>query len=121
MQAQFHGTFRDALNRVRNSAWATQQYVARVESDQGSTNVPSSLAGERIRTAYQLWRSVSDDLKGTDVEFQAGSLVQLFELMKPLTVVLEASRSWPSASPATCRAYREIPSLLTTMANAVSK
>jgi hypothetical protein len=77
--------FRDAVNRVRNSAWAAQRYVARKESDQGSTSVLSLLAGERIRAAYQLCRSISDDLTRTDIEFRAGSLVQLCEVMKALT------------------------------------
>ncbi len=81
--------FRDAVNRVRNSAWAAEQYVARKESDRGSTSVLSFLAGERIRVAYQLCRNISDDLTRTDIEFQAGSLVQLHEVMKSLTEQLE--------------------------------
>jgi len=47
--------FRDALNRVRTAAWAAQQYVARKETDQGSSSVLSLLVGARIRTTYQLW------------------------------------------------------------------
>jgi hypothetical protein len=77
--------FRDALNRVRNTAWAAQQYVARKETDQDSSSVLSFLAGERIRTAYHLCRVLSDDLKRTDIKFQAGSLVQLYEVTKALT------------------------------------
>src|SRR5208282_1541813 len=46
--------FRDALNRVRNTAWAAQQYVIRKESDHDSTSVLSLLAGERVRAAYHL-------------------------------------------------------------------
>ena len=77
--------FRDALNRVRNTAWAAQQYVARKETGQDSSSVLSLLAGERIRAAYHLCRAISDDLKRSDVEFQAGTLVQLNEVMKVLT------------------------------------
>ena len=76
---------RDALNRVRNTAWVAQQYVIRRESDQGSTSVLSLLAGERIRAAYQLCQALSDDLKRTDIEFQRGSLVQLYEVTNTLT------------------------------------
>jgi hypothetical protein len=75
----------DALNRVRNTAWVAQQYVIRKESDQDSTNVLSLLAGERIRAAYQLCHALSDDLKRTDIDFQRGSLVQLYEVTKTLT------------------------------------
>src|ERR1035438_3890942 len=76
---------RDALNRVRNTAWVAQQYVIRKESDQEPTSVLSLLAGERIRAAYQLCQALSDDLKRTDIEFQRGSLVQLYEVTKTLT------------------------------------
>ena len=81
--------FRDALNRVRNSAWAAQQYVARKETDRDSASVLSFLAGERIRAAYHLCRSIGDDLRRPDIEFQAGSLVHLREVTKALTEQLE--------------------------------
>lgn len=81
--------FRDALNRVRNAAWAAQQYVVRRENDQDPTSVFSLLAGERIRVAYQLCQALAEDLKGSDVEFQRGSLVQLYEVTKTLTEQLK--------------------------------
>jgi hypothetical protein len=77
--------FRDALNRVRTAAWAAQQYMACKETEQDSGSVLSFLVGARIRAAYQLCQAISDDLKRTDVEFQAGSLVQLYEATKTLT------------------------------------
>jgi hypothetical protein len=82
--------FRDALNRVRNAAWAAQQYVACKETGQDSSSVLSLLVGERIRATYQLCQGLSDDLKRTDIEVQAGSLVQLHEIMKALAEQLEA-------------------------------
>ena len=81
--------FRDALNRVRNTAWAAQQYVVRQESGQESTSVLSLLDGERIRAAYQLCQAVTEDLKRADIEFQRGSLVQLYEATKTLTATLK--------------------------------
>jgi hypothetical protein len=81
--------FRDALNRVRNTAWAAQEYVVRKENEQGSTSVLSLLAGERIRAIYQLCEVLTDDLKRTDIEFQRGSLVQLYEVTKTLTEQLK--------------------------------
>jgi hypothetical protein len=77
--------FRDALNRVRNTAWAAQQYVVRKETDQDSTSVLSLLAGERIRTTYQLCAALTEDLRKADIEFQRGNLVQLYEITKALT------------------------------------
>jgi hypothetical protein len=81
--------FRDALNRVRNTAWAAQQYVVRKETDQDSTSVLSLAAGERLRAAYHLCQALLDDLRGTDIEFQRGSLVQLHEITKTLTKQLK--------------------------------
>jgi hypothetical protein len=77
--------FRDALNRVRNTAWAAQQYIVRKETDQDSTSVLSLLAGERVRTAYQLCEALTEDLRKADIEFQRGSLFQLYEITKTLT------------------------------------
>ena len=73
--------FRDALNRVRTA----QQYVIRKETEQDSGSVLSLLFGERVRVTYQLCQAISDDLKRTDIDFQAGSLVQLREATKALT------------------------------------
>ena len=82
--------FRDALNRVRTAAWVAQQYVIRNETEPDSNSVLSFLVGERIRATYQLCQAISDDLKRTDVEFQAGSLVQLYEATKALTEQLKS-------------------------------
>ena len=81
--------FRDALNRVRTAAWAAQQYVIRKETEQDSGSVLSLLFGERVRVTYQLCQAISHDLKRTDIDFQAGSLVQLHEATKALTEQLE--------------------------------
>jgi hypothetical protein len=81
--------FRDALNRVRNVAWAAQQSIIRRDIDQDPSSVLSFLVGERVRAAYQLCQAIGDDLKRTDVELQAGSLVQLYEVMKALTEQLD--------------------------------
>jgi hypothetical protein len=85
LDPQILADFRDALNRVRNTAWAAQQYLAFKETEQDSGSVLSLLVGERIRVTYQLCQAISDDLKRTDIEFQTGSLVQLYEVTKALT------------------------------------
>jgi hypothetical protein len=75
--------------------------ATRKERNQDSTSVFSLMAGERIRAAYQLCRSISNDLQRTDIEFQAGSLVQLHEVMKALTQQLEGVigiHGWEPAS-----------------------
>ena len=82
--------FRDALNRVRTAAWAAQQSVIRNETEQDSNSVLSFLVGERIRATYQLCQAISDDLKRTDIDFQAGSLIQLQEVAEALTEQLNS-------------------------------
>jgi hypothetical protein len=77
--------FQDALNRVRTAAWAAQQYMSCKETEQDSGSVLSFLVGARIRATYQLCQAISDDLKRTDIDFQAGSLVQLYEVITALT------------------------------------
>ena len=81
--------FRDALSRVRTVAWAAQQYLACKETEQDSTSVLSLLVAERIRVAYQLCQAISEDLKRTDIDLQAGSLVQLCAVMKSLAEQLD--------------------------------
>jgi hypothetical protein len=81
--------FRDALSRVRTVAWAAQQYLACKETEQDPTSVLSLLAAERIRIAYQLCQAISEDLNRTDIDFQAGSLVQLQEAAKALSEQLD--------------------------------
>ena len=89
LDPQILADFRDALNRVRTAAWAAQQYVARKEIEQDSTSVLSFLAGERIRSVYHLCQSISEDLKRTDIEVPAGSLIQLYGVMRTLTEQLK--------------------------------
>jgi len=55
------------------------------KTEQDSGSVLSLLVGERIRVTYQLCQAISGDLNRTDIEFQAGSLVQLSEVTKALT------------------------------------
>jgi hypothetical protein len=69
---QILADFPDALNRVRNTAWAAQQYANRKESDQDSTDIFAFLARERIRATYHLCQAVNEDLKQTDIQFQMG-------------------------------------------------
>lgn len=79
------GDFRDALNRVRNTAWAAQQAAANKLFDHGPTSMDSLLASERVRAAYQLCRSIREDLEGENVEFQKGQLTELYGVTTRLT------------------------------------
>jgi len=77
--------FRDALNRVRNVAWAAQQSVEGHISGDDPSAVGTLLAAERIRTAYQLCRSIQQDLSQDEIEFQKGQLSELHTVAAELT------------------------------------
>jgi hypothetical protein len=77
--------FRDAVNRVRTAAWATQQYAESKDTDRDPTKVLSVLAGERVRATYQLCRSVCQDLDRPDLRFQPGQLLQLQTAVQELS------------------------------------
>src|SRR3954463_16468675 len=53
--------FRDALNRVRNTAWAVEQYANSKTSETDPKAVLSVLAGERVRVTFQLFKLVEGD------------------------------------------------------------
>jgi hypothetical protein len=76
--------FRDAVNRIRNTAWAAYQY-AESKITGNDRNIISIVAGERIRAAYQLCQAIQGDLETTDVHLQAGQLLQLQAATKALT------------------------------------
>ena len=71
--------FRDAVNRVRNTAWAVEQFANSKETETDPHSVLTLLAGERIRVAYQLCRLIQGDLSNPDIQFQKGQLLQLSE------------------------------------------
>ena len=81
--------FRDALNRIRNTAWAAQQSANAPLFDEGRTTVASYLTAERVRAAYQLCRSLHDDVCSEEITLQKGPLVELYGAAKILVEDLE--------------------------------
>ena len=77
LDARILSDFRDAVNRVRTTAWATQQYAETKDTERDPSKILSMLAGERVRAAYQLCRAVGQDLGRPDLRFQPGQLLQL--------------------------------------------
>ena len=81
--------FRDAVNRVRNTAWAAYQYAELKITGRDSGSIISVAAAERMRATYQLCQAIQEDLASTDVQLQAGQLIQLHEATKTLTEKLD--------------------------------
>jgi hypothetical protein len=89
VDAQVLSDFRDALNRVRNTAWAAQKCVTSRMFDHEAAELPSFLAAERVRGAFQLCRSVHEDLKREEIEFQKGQLAELYAVVTQLSEQLK--------------------------------
>ncbi len=68
--------FRDAVNRVRTTAWAVAQYLETGAGGEQSAAVLSLLANERVRVTYRLCRLIDGDLANGRI--QSGPLVQLY-------------------------------------------
>jgi hypothetical protein len=81
--------FREALDRVRNTAWSAQQYISRRETQQDFHNVLSIAASERVRAMYRLCQSLQADLGCSDIRFQPGQLLQLHSAVRCLIERLE--------------------------------
>jgi hypothetical protein len=81
--------FRDAVNRIRNTAWAIQQYAESKTTEKDPQTVLSVLAGERVRVAYQLCKLVQEDLNNTEIQFQKGHLLRLHAAAKELELQLQ--------------------------------
>jgi hypothetical protein len=83
------GDFRDALNCVRNSAWAAQQAFAAKVVEKNPERMASLLAAERVRAAYHLCRSIGEDLEGDHINFQRGQLTELSGVVTQLAEQLK--------------------------------
>jgi hypothetical protein len=81
--------FRDAVNRVRTTAWAVQHSLGSQEADAQGLSVLSLLAAERVRVAYQMCRIIAADLANNGMSHGAGKLVQLYLAAGDLTRQLE--------------------------------
>jgi hypothetical protein len=76
--------FRDSVNRVRNTAWAVQQYAESKATEKDPRTVLALLGGERVRAAYQLCKLVQTDLANPEIHLQKGQLLQLYDATKQL-------------------------------------
>ena len=83
--------FRDAVNRVRNTAWAVEQYANSKTTETDPQTVVSVLAGERVRVAYQLCRLIQGDLATSGIQFQKGQLLQFRDVANELQRQLAAA------------------------------
>jgi hypothetical protein len=83
--------FRDAVNRIRNTAWAAYQYAESRIAGKDLRDIMSIVAGERIRAAYHLCQAIQNDLETPDLHLQTGQLIQLQAAAKSLMTKLDAA------------------------------
>jgi hypothetical protein len=78
-------SFREAVNRIRNTSWSVQQSL---EAHDGQKGVASMLLKDRIRIAEQLATQLSADLASPATEPAALELASLEKAIHALSVVL---------------------------------
>ena len=83
--------FRDAVNRVRNTAWAVEQYANSQSTESDPQPVVALLAGERIRVAYQLCKLIQGDLSNPQIRPQKAQLVQFREVLSILQQQIDSA------------------------------
>ena len=77
--------FRSAVDFIRTTAWAVQQWVGQQEKTDGDPySVLPILAAERVRRTSQLVRDLSLDLQAAEVSIDSEGLAQLFEAVDDL-------------------------------------
>jgi hypothetical protein len=81
--------FRDAVDYVRKTAWAVQEWQERQEQQKDTATVLPLLFMERIRRAKQLCAAVSSDMKAHDVTPETTGLEALYRSIQKLSQELQ--------------------------------
>ena len=76
--------FRDAVNRVRHTAWAVHEYGELIANEKEANPIASILAGERIHTICQLCKLLAADLGNPEIHLQDGQLFGLYNTTQDL-------------------------------------
>jgi hypothetical protein len=76
--------FRDAVNRVRNAAWAMRQFAETRAVGRDSNALLALLVAERVRVAFQLCQCIEQDLDDPGIQVQKGPLLHLLEAVRQL-------------------------------------
>ncbi|HKS79975.1 MAG TPA: hypothetical protein VJR23_00590 [Candidatus Acidoferrales bacterium] len=76
--------FRGAVDYIRTTTWAVQQWVGLEQQSGDPYTVLPILSAERVRRATQLARDLSLDLQSVEVTFETPGLKQLYEAIEDL-------------------------------------
>ena len=75
--------FRDAVDQIRGTAWAVQQWIGLQESGDPYELLPA-LSAQRVRRATQLTKDLTIDLESVDIGLETPGLKQLFQAVNAL-------------------------------------
>ena len=75
--------FRDAVDQIRGTAWAVQQWIGLQESGDPYELLPA-LSAQRVRRATQLTKDLTIDLESVDIGLETPGLKQLFQAVDAL-------------------------------------
>ena len=76
--------FRSAVDNIRQTAWAVQQWLERKEQHRDPYTVLSILSRERVRRATQIANDLRADLESLEVGFETEGLTELFQAIDDL-------------------------------------
>jgi hypothetical protein len=76
--------FRGAVDSMRQTAWAVQQWTVLQEQHRDPYSVLGILQEERVRRAAQISRDLTLDLESMDLELDTAGLADLFHAIEGL-------------------------------------
>ena len=76
--------FRSAIDNIRQTAWAVQQWIALQHLDRDPYSVLGILSVERVRRATQITKDLTIDLESMEVSFETRGLPDLFNAVENL-------------------------------------
>jgi hypothetical protein len=76
--------FRDAVDSIRQTAWAVQQWNELKTQNRDPYTILSQLSSERVRRATQLTKDLTIDLESLELGLETEGLQKLFEAVKAL-------------------------------------
>ena len=84
MDARVLTEFRGAVDYIRTTTWAVQQWVGLAQQSGDPYTILPILSAERVRRATQLAKDLSLDLQSVEVTFETPGLRELFDAIDDL-------------------------------------
>jgi hypothetical protein len=76
--------FRSAVDNVRQTSWAVQQWIGLEQQSRDPYSVMNILSAERVRRATEINKDLAIDLQSLEVGLETGGLKELFRAVSEL-------------------------------------